>query len=243
MKCRLVLTRMMNINVVGSILCAREAVKRMSSKHGGSGRSSSTFPRLPPPSVRHGQVCRLCRVEGRDRHCGRACARGQRRSSGQRDSSGPDRYEEIHAYGGDQTRAKLAHMVPMKRRDRRSTNAVVWPMSDDASYVTGTIFDVSWRAMNFAALVERRIFNHGIIRSSLSALAPAAMPQSARHAVGNEGKVARVEKWPTFGGTCLNVGCIRRKPCCRLPSVSRKSPICCQRWASASANRSSILQQ
>ncbi|HBF57148.1 MAG TPA: NAD(P)-dependent oxidoreductase, partial [Afipia sp.] len=31
------LTRMMNVNVVGSILCAREAVKRMSSKHGGSG--------------------------------------------------------------------------------------------------------------------------------------------------------------------------------------------------------------
>jgi NAD(P)-dependent dehydrogenase (short-subunit alcohol dehydrogenase family) len=53
---------------------------------------------------------------------------------------------DIHASGGEPGRAqKLAHMIPMKRVGTADevANAVVWLMSDDASYVTGTIFDVS----------------------------------------------------------------------------------------------------
>ena len=53
---------------------------------------------------------------------------------------------EIHAAGGEPDRAhRLAHMVPMKRvgQAEEIANAIVWLMSDEASYVTSTTFDVS----------------------------------------------------------------------------------------------------
>ena len=53
---------------------------------------------------------------------------------------------EIHASGGEPDRAhRLAHMVPMKRVGAADeiANAIVWLMSDDASYVTSAILDVS----------------------------------------------------------------------------------------------------
>ncbi len=53
---------------------------------------------------------------------------------------------EIHASGGDPERAhRLAHLVPMKRvgSAEEVANAIVWLMSEDASYVTGTTLDVS----------------------------------------------------------------------------------------------------
>jgi NAD(P)-dependent dehydrogenase (short-subunit alcohol dehydrogenase family) len=53
---------------------------------------------------------------------------------------------EIHASGGDPDRAhRLAHMVPMKRvgQAEEIANAIVWLISDDASYVTSAILDVS----------------------------------------------------------------------------------------------------
>jgi NAD(P)-dependent dehydrogenase (short-subunit alcohol dehydrogenase family) len=53
---------------------------------------------------------------------------------------------EIHASGGDPDRAhRLSHMVPMKRvgSAEEVANAVVWLMSDESSYVTSAILDVS----------------------------------------------------------------------------------------------------
>jgi NAD(P)-dependent dehydrogenase (short-subunit alcohol dehydrogenase family) len=53
---------------------------------------------------------------------------------------------EIHASGGDPERAhRLSHLVPMKRvgSAEEVANAVVWLMSEDASYVTSAILDVS----------------------------------------------------------------------------------------------------
>ena len=53
---------------------------------------------------------------------------------------------DIHASGGEPDRAqRLAPMVPMKRvgKAEEIANAVVWLMSDEASYVTGTTLDVS----------------------------------------------------------------------------------------------------
>ena len=54
--------------------------------------------------------------------------------------------DEIHAAGGEPDRAhRLAHMVPMKRvgQAEEIANAIVWLMSDEASYVTSTTLDVS----------------------------------------------------------------------------------------------------
>ena len=55
-------------------------------------------------------------------------------------------------------------------------------------------------------------------------------------------KVAVVEKWPTFGGTCLNIGCIPSKALLQASErFEEAGPCACRRWASWSASRSSIL--
>ena len=141
------LTRMMNINVVGSILCAREAVKRMSSKHGGQGgvivNISSVAATLGSPSQYVDYAASKGAIDtftvGLAREVSAEGIRVNAIRPGLIDT-------EIHASGGEPGRAqKLAHMVPMKRvgTAEEIANAVVWLMSDDASYVTGTIFDVS----------------------------------------------------------------------------------------------------
>ena len=141
------LTRMMNINVVGSILCAREAVKRMSSKHGGTGgvivNISSVAATLGSPSQYVDYAASKGAIDtftvGLAREVSAEGIRVNAIRPGLIDT-------DIHASGGEPGRAqKLAHMVPMKRvgTAEEIANAVVWLMSDDASYVTGTIFDVS----------------------------------------------------------------------------------------------------
>lgn len=141
------LTRMMNINIVGSILCAREAVKRMSSKHGGTGgvivNISSVAATLGSP----GQYVDYAASKGAIDTFTIGLAREVSAEGIRVNAIRPGLIDtEIHASGGEPGRAqKLAHMVPMKRvgTAEEIANAVVWLMSDDASYVTGTIFDVS----------------------------------------------------------------------------------------------------
>lgn len=141
------LARMMNINVVGSILCAREAVKRMSSKHGGSGgvivNISSVAATLGSPAQYVDYAASKGAIDtftvGLAREVSGEGIRVNAIRPGLIDT-------EIHASGGEPGRAqKLAHMVPMKRvgTAEEIANAIVWLMTDDASYVTGAILDVS----------------------------------------------------------------------------------------------------
>lgn len=141
------LTRMMNINVVGSILCGREAVKRMSTKHGGVGgviiNLSSVAATLGSP----GQYVDYAASKGAIDTFTVGLAREVSAEGIRVNAIRPGLIDtEIHASGGEPGRAqKLAHMVPMKRvgTAEEIANAVVWLMSDEASYVTGTIIDVS----------------------------------------------------------------------------------------------------
>lgn len=141
------LARMMNINIVGSILCAREAVKRMSSKHGGSGgvivNISSVAATLGSP----GQYVDYAASKGAIDTFTVGLAREVSAEGIRVNAIRPGLIDtDIHASGGEPGRAqKLAHMVPMKRVGTADeiANAVVWLMSDEASYVTGTIVDVS----------------------------------------------------------------------------------------------------
>jgi NAD(P)-dependent dehydrogenase (short-subunit alcohol dehydrogenase family) len=141
------LARMMNINIVGSILCAREAVKRMSTKHGGSGgvivNLSSVAATLGSPGLYVDYAASKGAIDtftvGLAREVSGEGIRVNAIRPGLIDT-------DIHASGGEPGRAqKLAHTVPMKRVGTADevANAVVWLMSDEASYVTGTIFDVS----------------------------------------------------------------------------------------------------
>ncbi len=141
------LMRMMNINIVGSILCAREAVKRMSTSHGGAGgvivNISSIAATLGSPGLYVDYAASKGAIDtftvGLAREVSAEGIRVNAIRPGLIDT-------DIHASGGEPDRAhRLAHTVPMKRIGTADeiANAVVWLMSDEASYVTGTIFDVS----------------------------------------------------------------------------------------------------
>lgn len=139
--------RLMAVNVTGSILCAREAVKRMSTKHGGEGgvivNLSSVAARLGAPNTYVDYAASKGAIDSFTIGLGHEVASEGIRVAGIR----PGLIDtEIHASGGEPDRHhRLAHMVPMKRVGTADeiANAIVWLMSDDASYVTSAILDVS----------------------------------------------------------------------------------------------------
>ncbi len=139
--------RMMAVNVTGSILCAREAVKRMSTRHGGKGgvivNLSSVAAKLGSPNTYVDYAASKGAINSFTIGLGYEVAGEGIRVAAIR----PGLIDtEIHASGGEPDRAhRLSHMVPMKRIGTADeiANAIVWLMSDDASYVTSAILDVS----------------------------------------------------------------------------------------------------
>jgi NAD(P)-dependent dehydrogenase (short-subunit alcohol dehydrogenase family) len=138
---------MMAINVTGSILCAREAVKRMSTRHGGKGgvivNLSSVAARLGAPNTYVDYAASKGAIDSFTIGLGYEVAGEGIRVAGIR----PGLIDtDIHAAGGEPDRAhRLAHLVPMKRVGSADeiANAIVWLISDEASYVTSAILDVS----------------------------------------------------------------------------------------------------
>ena len=139
--------RMMAVNVTGSMLCAREAVKRMSTRHGGKGgvivNLSSVAAKLGSPNTYVDYAASKGAIDSFTIGLGYEVAGEGIRVAAIR----PGLIDtEIHASGGEPDRAhKLAHVVPMKRIGTADeiANAIVWLMSDEASYVTSAILDVS----------------------------------------------------------------------------------------------------
>ena len=141
------IARMMAVNVTGSILCAREAVKRMSTRHGGAGgvivNLSSVAARLGSANTYVDYAASKGAVDTFTVGLGHEVAGEGIRVAAIR----PGLIDtEIHASGGEPDRAhRLSSTVPMKRvgSAEEIANAIVWLMSDQASYVTSTILDVS----------------------------------------------------------------------------------------------------
>jgi len=139
--------RMMAVNVTGSILCAREAVKRMSTRHGGKGgvivNLSSVAAKLGSPNTSVDYAASKGAIDSFTVGLGHEVAGEGIRVAAIR----PGLIDtEIHASGGDPERAhRLSPMVPMKRvgTPDEIANAIVWLLSDEASYVTSAILDVS----------------------------------------------------------------------------------------------------
>ena len=139
--------RVMAVNVTGSILCAREAVKRMSTKHGGKGgviiNISSVAAKLGSANTYVDYAASKGAIDSFTLGLGHEVAGEGIRVAGIR----PGLIDtDIHASGGEPDRAhRLAHMVPMKRvgQAQEIANAIMWLLSDDASYVTGATLDVS----------------------------------------------------------------------------------------------------
>ncbi|MDM0046843.1 SDR family oxidoreductase [Variovorax dokdonensis] len=142
------LERMMRINIIGSFVCAREAVRRMSTRHGGRGGAivnvSSAAARLGSPAQYVDYAASKGAIETLTVGLAKEIAEEGIRVNAVR----PGLIDtEIHASGGMPDRAfELAGTVPMKRvgTAQEVAQAIVWLLSPDtASYVTGTFIDVS----------------------------------------------------------------------------------------------------
>ena len=141
------LKRMFDINVLGSILCAREAVKRMSTKHGGRGGAivnvSSAASRLGAP----GQYVDYAAAKGAIDSFTLGLAKEVAAEGIRVNAVRPGLIEtEIHASGGIPDRVKqLQHQVPMQRGGSAEevAEAIVWLLSNQASYVTMSLVEVS----------------------------------------------------------------------------------------------------
>jgi NAD(P)-dependent dehydrogenase (short-subunit alcohol dehydrogenase family) len=141
------LQRMFAINVIGSFVCAREAVRRMSTLHGGRGGAivnlSSAAARLGSP----GQYVDYAASKGAIDSFTLGLAREVATEGIRVNAVRPGIIEtDIHASGGQPERAReLAPQVPMQRAGSADEVAqtIVWLLSDAASYTTGALLDVS----------------------------------------------------------------------------------------------------
>jgi NAD(P)-dependent dehydrogenase (short-subunit alcohol dehydrogenase family) len=141
------LQRMFAINLTGSFLCAREAVRRMSTKHGGSGgvivNLSSAAAKLGSPGQYVDYAASKAGIDLMTLGLAREVATEGIRVNAVR----PGIIDtEIHASGGLPDRAKqVAPMVPMQRAGTAEevAHAIVWLLSDDSSYTTGAVIDVT----------------------------------------------------------------------------------------------------
>ena len=139
--------RMFDINVMGTFLCAREAVRRMSTRHGGSGGAivnvSSAASRLGSPAQYVDYAAAKGAVDAFTIGLAKEVANEGIRVNAVR----PGLIEtEIHASGGLPNRVnELKHLVPMQRGGtaHEVAEAIVWLLSDAASYTTMSLLDVS----------------------------------------------------------------------------------------------------
>jgi len=139
--------RMFDINVIGSLICAREAVRRMSTRHGGQGGSivnlSSAAARLGAP----GQYVDYAAAKGAIDTFTIGLAKEVAAEGIRVNAVRPGLIEtEIHASGGLPNRVKeLQHQVPMQRGGSAEevAEAIVWLLGEGASYTTMSLLDVS----------------------------------------------------------------------------------------------------
>lgn len=148
------LARMFAVNVTGSFLCAREAIRRMSSKHGGQGGAivnlSSAAATLGSPGIYVDYAAAKGAIDTFTVGLALEVAAEGIRVNGVR----PGIIEtEIHAAGGDPDRAaRMAPTLPMQRSGTAEevAKAILWLLSDEASYTTGETVSVTGGRAIFA---------------------------------------------------------------------------------------------
>jgi NAD(P)-dependent dehydrogenase (short-subunit alcohol dehydrogenase family) len=139
--------RMFAVNVLGSFLCAREAVKRMSKRHGGAGgvivNISSAAARLGSPGDYVDYAASKGAIDTFTIGLAKEVAAEGIRVVGVRPGV---IHTEIHAGSGDPARvARIAETAPLKRggEPEEVARAILWIASEEASYTTGAILDVT----------------------------------------------------------------------------------------------------
>lgn len=141
------LQRVMATNVIGALLCAREAVRRMSSRHGGSGGAivnvSSMAAKLGSPNEYVDYAASKGAIDSMTIGLAKEVAAEGIRVNAVRPGV---IYTDIHASGGEPGRVdRIKGTVPMQRGGTPDevARAILWLLSDEASYSTGTFIDVS----------------------------------------------------------------------------------------------------
>lgn len=141
------LERMMTINIIGTIIPSREAVKRMSTKHGGQGGAivnlSSAAAKLGSPGMYVDYAAAKGAIDTFTLGLAREVAAEGIRVNAVR----PGLIDtDIHASGGVPDRIdQLRDTIPMKREGSAEevAQAVCWLASEGASYATGAVLDVT----------------------------------------------------------------------------------------------------
>jgi NAD(P)-dependent dehydrogenase (short-subunit alcohol dehydrogenase family) len=139
--------RMFEINVYGSFVCARESVRRMSTRHGGAGGTivnlSSVAARLGAP----GQYVDYAAAKGAIDSFTVGLAKEVAAEGIRVNAVRPGIIDtDIHASGGLPDRAReMAPQVPMQRPGSAEevARSILWLMSPESSYTTGTVLDVT----------------------------------------------------------------------------------------------------
>jgi NAD(P)-dependent dehydrogenase (short-subunit alcohol dehydrogenase family) len=139
--------RMLAVNVLGAIVCCREAVRRMSTRHGGAGGSivlvSSAAARLGSPGEYVDYAASKAAVDTLGLGLAREVAQEGVRVNVVR----PGIIDtEIHASGGQPDRvARIGPSVPLGRAGTAEevAAAILWLLGDESTYCTGTILDVA----------------------------------------------------------------------------------------------------
>jgi NAD(P)-dependent dehydrogenase (short-subunit alcohol dehydrogenase family) len=140
------LERVFSTNVIGSFLCAREAVKRMSTKHGGKGgaivNNSSRAAQLGAPNEYVDYAASKAALDTLTVGLSKEVADQGIRVNAVRPGIIKT---DIHSLGGEPNRPqRLAEFIPMKRpgEAKEVATAIVWLLSEEASYITGTFLDI-----------------------------------------------------------------------------------------------------
>lgn len=141
------LNRVLTTNVTGSFICAREAVRRMSTKHGGRGGAivnvSSGAARLGSPGEYVDYAASKGAIDTLTIGLSQEVATEGIRVNGVRPGF---IYTDIHASGGEPHRVdRVKAFVPMRRggQPEEVAAAILWLLSDEASFITGTTIDVT----------------------------------------------------------------------------------------------------
>ena len=141
------INRVLATNVTGSFLCAREAVRRMSTKHGGRGGAivnvSSAASRLGSAGEYVDYAASKGAVDTLTVGLANEVAAEGIRVNAVRPAF---IYTDIHARGGEPGRVdRVKHAVPLRRggQPEEVARAILWLLSDEASFTTGAFIEVA----------------------------------------------------------------------------------------------------
>lgn len=141
------LQRVFSTNVIGAFLCAAEAVRRMSTRHGGSGGAIVNVSSIAASLGSPGEFVDYAASKGAIDTLTIGLAKEVAAESIRVNAVRPGViYTDIHASAGEPQRVdRIKGGVPMQRGGEaiEVARAILWLLSDEASYITGSLLDVA----------------------------------------------------------------------------------------------------